>query len=231
MSSALELGFVIAPGVTQLDFTGAMQVLNPLPGARKHLVAATLDPVPTDCGFAVVPTTAFADCPKLDLVLVPGGSGRYIAQAVADDALLDFLAKAAGEARYVTSVCTGALILGAAGLLKGRRATTHWAYHDELARVGAIPVEARVVRDGNLFTAGGVTAGVDFGLVIAAELAGETTARTLQLINEYDPDPPFDGGRPERASPEMLAVIEKRMAGVREPMREALDRALARRAP
>jgi cyclohexyl-isocyanide hydratase len=229
MSGTLELGFVIAPGVTQLDFTGAMQILNPLPGARKHLVAATREPVPTDCGFSVVPTTSFADCPPLDVILVPGGSAGYVAQTAADEALLDFLARAAETARYLTSVCTGALILGAAGLLKGRRATTHWAYHDELARVGAIPTKARVVRDGSLFTAGGVTAGIDFGLTIAAELAGETTAKTLQLISEYDPDPPFDGGRPERASPEMLTVIEQRMAGMREPMRAALDRAMARR--
>jgi cyclohexyl-isocyanide hydratase len=228
MSDTFELGFVIAPGVTQLDFTGAMQILNPLPRARKHLVAASLDPVPTDCGFAVVPTTTFADCPPLDLVLVPGGSGRYLAQAVADDALLGFLAKAAGEASYVTAVCTGALILGAAGLLKGRRATTHWAYHDELARVGAKPVKARMVRDGDLFTAGGVTAGVDFGLTIAAELAGETAARACQLINEYDPAPPFDSGHPDRASPEVMALIEKRMAGAIGPLRDALDRAMAR---
>ena len=226
--AGFDCGFVIAPGVTQLDFTGAMQMLNPLPGARLHLVARTLDPVATDCGFAVTPTATFDDCPPLDLMLAPGGRPGYVESAIADAALLAFLVKQARTARYVTSVCTGALILGAAGLLKGKRATTHWAAHAELERVGAIPVKARVVRDGNLITAGGVTAGIDFGLVIAAEIAGETAAKACQLINEYDPAPPFDAGHPDRASDELMAVIAARMGDAMPSMRAALDRAMER---
>ena len=198
-----KVGFVLFPNVTQLDFTGPLQVLHRLPNAQTHIIAATMDPVPSDCGLGLMPTTTFQDAPDLDLLVVPGGFG--VEQAMADPMLIAFVKKQAGQARYVSSVCTGAFILGAAGLLRGRQATTHWAYHHLLAEVGAIPTQGRTVRDGNVFTGGGVTAGIDFALTIIAEIAGEPTARGIQLAIEYDPAPPFPGGHPN-TSPE--AVVQ-----------------------
>lgn len=204
----MEIGFVLFPNVTQLDFTGPLQVLHRLPGARVHVVAKTLEPVPSDCGLSLVPTTTFASCPQLDLLCVPGGFG--VEDAIVDAALMGFVKEQAKSARYVTSVCTGAFVLGQAGLLKGRRATTHWAYRALLREVGAEPVEARVVRDGNVFTGGGVTAGIDFAFVIAAEVAGEEVAKRIQLAIEYDPLPPFQSGSPSVASTALVASLEER---------------------
>ena len=181
--------FVLFPNVTQLDLTGPLQVLHRLPGATTHIVAKTLAPVASDCGLSLVPTTTFAECPPVDLLCVPGGFG--VDDAIADDETVDFVRAAGLRARYVTSVCTGAFLLGAAGLLRGKRATTHWAYHDLLPLVGAIPERARVVRDGNVFTGGGVTAGLDFAFVLAAEISGVEVAQSIQLALEYDPSPPF----------------------------------------
>jgi cyclohexyl-isocyanide hydratase len=152
---------------------------------------------------------------------VPGGFG--VEQAICDRRLVEFLRRRGAQARYVTSVCTGAFVLGAAGLLRGRRATTHWAYHALLGRVGAIPERARVVRDGNLFTGGGVTSGIDFALTLAAEIAGEAVARRIQLAIEYDPQPPFDSGNPDRAAPDVVAALDARY---RERLR-ALEEGLA----
>jgi cyclohexyl-isocyanide hydratase len=197
-----QIGFLLFPNVTQLDFTGPLQVLHRLPGSQTYIIAATLDPVPSDCGLSLVPTATYETCPQLDLICVPGGFG--IDSAMADPVFMDFLKTQAARARYITSVCTGALVLGAAGLLKGRRATTHWAYHHLLETTGAIPVNARVVRDGNVITGGGVTAGIDFGFTVAAELAGGDVARAIQLGIEYDPAPPFSGGHPTVASPQTL---------------------------
>jgi len=221
-----HIGFVIFPDLTQLDFTGPLQVLSRLPGWKAHIIAKTMDPVPSDCGLSLVPTATFADCPPLDALCVPGGFG--VDQAVEDEALLEFVRLQGQRAKYVTSVCTGAFVLGAAGLLKGKRATTHWAYHALLERVGAIPERGRVVRDGNLFTGGGVTAGIDFGLVLAEEIAGATTAQAIQLALEYDPAPPFDAGSPERASGDVLAVIGPRYAPRRTAFEAILDRVTAR---
>lgn len=204
----MEIGFVLFSNVTQLDFTGPLQVLHRLPDARVHIVAKTLEPVPSDCGLSLVPTTTFASCPQLDLLCVPGGFG--VEDAIVDEALMGFVKEQSRHARYVTSVCTGAFVLGQAGLLKGRRATTHWAYRALLREVGAEPVEARVVRDGNLFTGGGVTAGIDFAFVIAAEVAGEEVAKRIQLAIEYDPLPPFQSGSPSVASPALVASLEER---------------------
>lgn len=194
-----HIGFLIFPNLTQLDFTGPLQVLHRMPGAQCHVVAASLDPVPSDCGLSLVPTVTFETCPQLKMICVPGGFG--IDQAMADPVFMDFLKQQAKGAQYITSVCTGALVLGAAGLLQGKRATTHWAYHDLLAEVGAIPVAERVVRDGAVITGGGVTAGIDFGLTVVAELAGEEVARRIQLGIEYDPAPPFKSGHPSVAAP------------------------------
>lgn len=217
----MQIGFLLFPDVTQLDFTAPLQVLHRLPGATTHVVARTRDPVPSDCGLALVPTTTLAECPRLDMLCVPGGFG--VDHAIQDGATMDFVRRAGAEARYVTSVCTGAFVLGAAGLLRGKRATTHWAYHDLLPLVGAIPEQARVVRDGDTFTGGGVTAGIDFALTLAAEIAGDAVAQTIQLAIEYDPAPPFDAGAPDRA-PEAVA---ERMRTRYAPRRDAFRAALA----
>lgn len=184
----MEIGFVLFPNVTQLDFTGPLQVLHRMPGAKTHILAKTLDPVPSDCGLALVPTGTFAGAPKLDMICVPGGFG--VSQALSDSETIDFVRKAGTDARYVSSVCTGAFVLGAAGLLRGKRATTHWAYHHLLPIVGAIPEKARVVRDGDVFTGGGVTAGIDFALTVVEAIAGADWAHRIQLSIEYDPGPP-----------------------------------------
>ncbi|MEM9724996.1 MAG: DJ-1/PfpI family protein [Pseudomonadota bacterium] len=215
-----QIGFVLFPDVTQLDFTGPLQVMSRIPNTQTHIIAADLQPVPSDCGLGLVPTTTFAACPNLDVLCVPGGFG--VVGASQDAALVEFVARQAAQARYVTSVCTGAFVLGAAGLLKGRRATTHWAYRALLPEVGAIPAEGRVVRDGPLITAGGVTAGVDFGLEIAAELAGREAAEAIQLAIEYDPAPPFQSGHPDRASEAVLARVTPRYAASVEQYRAVL---------
>ncbi|MGC1914329.1 MAG: DJ-1/PfpI family protein [Pseudolabrys sp.] len=185
-----NIGFVIFPDLTQLDFTGPLQVLSRLPQSAT--------PVPSDCGLGLVPTHTFANCPPLDLICIPGGS-EGVAGIINDRETIEFVREQAGAAKYVTSVCTGAFVLGVAGLLKGRRATTHWAYTGLLPLVGATHEKARVVKDGNVITGGGVTAGIDFGLSVVAEIAGETLARKIQLGIEYDPAPPFDSGHPDKA--------------------------------
>lgn len=216
---AIEIGFVVFPRVQQLDLTGPYEVLALVPGSRVHLVAKSLAPLSSATGLVLTPTLDFAACPALDVICVPGGAG--VNPLMEDAETLDFLRRQAAGARYVTSVCTGALVLGAAGLLRGKRATTHWAAHDLLAAFGAIPIEGRVVRDGNLLTGGGVTAGIDFGLTLAAELTDEATAKAIQLHLEYAPAPPFDAGRPESASPEILAAARQRLAATRSE-REAI---------
>lgn len=219
----LEIGLLVFPRVQQLDLTGPYEVFASIPGARVHLVARARDPVASATGLVLAPTITFADCPQLDVVCVPGGAG--VNALMTDAETLDFLRRQAPGARYVTSVCTGALVLGAAGLLAGRRATTHWAAHDLLAAFGAVPVQGRVVRDGALFTGGGVTAGIDFALTLAAELVGEAGAKTIQLHLEYAPAPPFEAGRPESAAPEILAAARERLAASRRE-REAIVAAI-----
>ncbi|MBS0504061.1 MAG: DJ-1/PfpI family protein [Proteobacteria bacterium] len=205
----MQISFLLFPNVTQLDLTGPAQVLSRLPDARIELVARTLEPVPTDAGFALLPTATFETATRPDILCVPGGFG--VTGAMEDEATLVWLRKAAAEAQWVTSVCTGALVLGAAGLLQGYRATTHWASHDYLADFGAVPVKERVVFDRNRVTGGGVTAGVDFGLALVGAVAGEDHARFVQLSLEYDPAPPFDSGSPDKAD---AATLEKYKAMV-----------------
>jgi len=206
--SGHQIGFVLFPNLTQLDFTGPLQVLSRLPGATVHITAKTMDPVPSDCGLWMLPTVTFADCPQLDVICVPGGFG--VADLLNDDETLDFVRRQAEGASHVTSVCTGSFVLGAAGLLKGRRATTHWAYTGLLPLVGATHEKARVVRDGKIVTAGGVTSGIDFGLRLVAEIAGEEVAQMIQLGIEYDPAPPFDTGHPDRAPEAVKAALAGR---------------------
>jgi cyclohexyl-isocyanide hydratase len=192
-------GFLLFPYVTQLDLTGPAQILSRVPGAKVHLVWKDCEPVMTDVGFAIQPTTTFGDCPQLTVLCVPGGFG--IADQLTDEATLDFLRRQAAGARYVTSVCNGALVLGAAGLLAGYRSACHWLWRRYLPRFGATPVAARIVRDRNRISGGGVTAGIDFGLAVAAELAGEELARTLQLAFEYDHSRPSTAARRKRRVP------------------------------
>jgi cyclohexyl-isocyanide hydratase len=210
MAEPVQIGILLYPNVTQLDATGPAQVLCRVPGATLHMIWKTRDPVPTDAGFSIVPTTTFADCPQLDVICVPGGGGQVA--LMGDPETLDFLRKQAATARYVTSVCTGSLVLGAAGLLKGYKSACHWAWRDMLKDFGAIPVAERVVRDRNRISGGGVTAGIDFGLTVAAELAGEEVAKSIQLVLEYDPQPPFDSGSPEKAGVERVKRIRERLA-------------------
>jgi len=220
-----RIGFVLFPGLTQLDMTGPYEVLTRLPGAAIHLVWKDLAPVRSDRGLAIVPTDTFDTCPTLDLICVPGGPG--INDLLTDEETLSFIRHQAWGARYITSVCTGALVLGAAGLLQGKRATTHWMSHDLLAAFGAIPVQARVVTDGRLITGGGVTAGIDFGLAVIAELAGRDLAEAIELGLEYDPRPPFGTGSPERAGPELVARMQAMAARIQGVRIEQVRRAAA----
>ena len=226
MADTIHIGILLFPDVTQLDATGPAQVLSRVPGAKLHMIWKTLDPVPTDAGFSIVPTTTFADCPQLDVICVPGGGGQV--PLMSDPETLDFLRKQAATARYVTSVCTGSLVLGAAGLLKGYKSACHWAWRDMLPAFGAIPVAERVVRDRNRISGGGVTAGIDFGLTVAAELAGEEVAKSIQLVLEYDPQPPFDSGSPEKAGVERVKRIRERLSGMLETRSKANAEAAAR---
>jgi cyclohexyl-isocyanide hydratase len=216
---------MLFPRLTQLDFTGPFEVLHRIPGAQVHVIWKDLQPVPADSGLRILPTTTLVDCPPLDVVFVPGGVGQM--ELMTDAAILDFLEVQARTARYVTSVCTGALVLGAAGLLDGYDATTHWAYTELLPVFGARHVRKRVVVDRGRITAGGVTAGIDFGLRIAAEVAGEEVARTIQLHLEYDPEPPFRSGHPEVADPALVARTRDRLKPVLEERRAWCERAVA----
>lgn len=215
---SLSVGFLIFPDVQQLDLTGPYEVFATLPEGRVTLIGKTRDPVTASTGLRFTPDRDFAACPDLDVVCVPGGVG--VNALLEDGETLDFLTAVAPRTRFVTSVCTGALVLGAAGLLHGKQATTHWAALDLLAAYGAEPVEARVVRDGNLITGGGVTAGIDFALTVVAETLGRPAAEAVQLQLEYAPDPPFTAGDPRSAPPEVVATVRQRLA----PSRAARER-------
>jgi cyclohexyl-isocyanide hydratase len=219
-----NIGFVIFPDLTQLDFTGPLQVLSRLPQSATHIVAKSAAPVLSDCGLGLVPTHTFANCPPLDLICIPGGS-EGVAGIINDRDTIAFVREQAGGAKYVTSVCTGAFVLGVAGLLKGRRATTHWAYTDLLPLVGATYEKARVVKDGNVITAGGVTAGIDFGLSVVAEIAGESAARKIELGMEYDPAPPFDSGHPDKAPTLKSELLSARYDGFISMYRKRIEQA------
>lgn len=220
--SDFNVGFVIFPRLTQLDFTGPYEVLSRLstppstsapskfPDAKTHVIAKTMLPVLSDRALGIVPTCTFENCPPLDLICLPGGPG--VVEALADVETIDFIRRQGRRAKYVTSVCMGAFLLGAAGLLKARRATTHWAYVDLLPLVGARYGKGRIVRDGNVFTSGGVSAGIDFGFSVVAEIAGPEVAQALQLGLEYDPSPPFDGGHPDKAPEAAVALMVHRNA-------------------
>ena len=207
--SPTHIVFPLFAGVTQLDFTGPLQFLSRLPGAQIHIAAADMAPVATDSALSLLPTTGFADCAQADILCVPGGHG--VTAALHDPAMLGFIARQAASARWVTAVCTGTFLLGGAGLLSGKRATTHWAYRHLLPMVGANPTPGRVVEDGHIITAGGVTSGMDFALTLIAREAGEDVARAIQLALEYDPQPPFTAGHPDSAPAPVLAQLQARV--------------------
>jgi cyclohexyl-isocyanide hydratase len=222
MASQRRIGMLIFPRLTQLDMTGPYEVLARLPNTTVDLIARTRDPVTTDRGMRILPTVTYADCPPLDVVMVPGGPGQQ--DLMEDEAALEFLRKQAAGAKYVTSVCTGSLVLGAAGLLKGKRATCHWAAIDHLTLLGAIPVREHVVVDGHIVTGAGVTSGIDFALTLAAILEGEQVAREIQLQIEYDPAPPFNSGSPKTASPATIEAVKARSAKLNEERRTVATR-------
>lgn len=208
-----RIGLLAFPAMTQLDLTGPLQVFASLPGADVRVLWKTLDPIQTHGGLRLIPDTTLADCPRLDVICVPGGAG--VLALMDDPDILSFLRDRAEQATFVGSICTGALVLGAAGLLRGRKATTHWAWTDLLVPLGAIPTAGRVVRDGKFMTGGGVTAGIDFALTMVAELAGRDVAESIQLGIEYAPAPPFNAGTPDTARPQILAAVRERMSGTR----------------
>jgi cyclohexyl-isocyanide hydratase len=214
-----SVGLLLFPRLTQLDMTGPFEVFNRAPGAEVHLIWKTRDPVASDTGLAMMPTATFDDCPPLDVICVPGGPG--VAELMEDDAVLDFLRRQAASAKYVTSVCTGSMVLGAAGLLKGKRATSHWMSRPMLAAMGATPVAERIVMDGNTITGGGVTAGIDFALAIVGREFGQATAEEVQLGIEYDPQPPFSAGSPRTADPALVERVTAASAD-RQKQRQAI---------
>lgn len=211
---SFRFGILCFPSVQQLDLTGPYEVFASAQNTQVDLVWKSKAPVRASTGLWLTPDVTFDDAPEFDLICVPGGGG--VNPLLTDEETHDFVRAQAKTARFVTSVCTGSLVLGQAGLLTGKRAATHWNAMDLLERFGAIAVEERVVRDGNLITAGGVTSGIDFGLSVIAELMGQDEAETIQLSLEYAPAPPFDAGLPNRVRPEILAAARQRMARSRE---------------
>jgi len=222
----LQIGILLFPKVTQLDFTGPLQVFSSLPGTKVHLIWKRIEPVASDSVMMLTPTTTFADCPQLDVICVPGGFGTD--DMVNDEEMLAFLRRQAEGARYVTSVCTGSLVLGAAGLLRGYRAATHWTAIDYLPAFGAIPARTRVCIDRNRVTGGGVTAGIDLALTLVSMLVDQRTAEAIQLRPEYNPAPPFSSGSPDTAPQEVLELINQRIAPSQPRRAEAIARAAAR---
>jgi transcriptional regulator GlxA family with amidase domain len=225
-ASPIRIVFALFPGVTQLDFTGPHQVFSRLPGAEVILASREGGAIETD-GITFAGLRRLRDIERCDIICVPGGFGTTD-NAIADAEFLRELRRLASGARYITSVCTGSLALGAAGLLQGKRAACHWAWRDLLTAFGAIPDPGRVVRDGNVVTGGGVTAGIDFALTLVAEIAGPETAQAIQLGIEYAPAPPFDAGSPETAAPEILARVTERYAAGAAQRRAAVEAAAAR---
>jgi cyclohexyl-isocyanide hydratase len=226
MSKPLQIGIPIFPNVTQLDFTGPLQVFSSLPNTTIHLIWKRIEPVTTDTVLTITPTVSFADCPQLDVICVPGGAGTD--DMVNDVEMHDFLRAQAAAAKYITSVCTGSLVLGAAGLLNGYRATTHWTAMEYLGPYGALPTKTRVCVDRNRVTGGGITAGIDFALTLVSVMVGREMAEAIQLRLEYNPAPPFNSGSPDTASPEILARMNQWIEAGRERRSAANQRAAAR---
>ena len=210
-----QIAMLLYPGMTALDFAGPYHFLALMPGAKVHLVTNQPDlrPVPSDLGMAIQPTVTMADCPEdLTLLFAPGGLQGTLA-AARDPATIAFVRDRAQRAKYVTSVCTGSLILGVAGALRGRRATSHFSVVPMLSRFGAIPERRRVVKDGKVITGAGVSAGLDFGSALVAEIRGRPLAEFEVLLSEYEPEPPIRGGSPATARPQIKAFIDQALEG------------------
>jgi cyclohexyl-isocyanide hydratase len=222
----LNIGAVIFPGIDQIDFTGPFEVLSRLPDSTFHVIWKDKAPVRDRAGLILTPEMTFAEAPPLDVLVVPGGPGQE--RLMEDEAVLGFLRRQAAGARFVFSVCTGALLCGAAGLLRGVRATTHWAAFHLLRYFGAVPVDARVVVDGRVVSAAGVTSGIDGALTLAALLRGDTTARRIQLAIQYSPEPPFDSGSPATAPPEALTAEREAYREITEERSRTARRVAAR---
>lgn len=205
-----RIGFLLYPHMTQLDVTGPAQFLANMSGAELYFVWKDREPVLTDAGFSILPTATFGDCPQMDMICTPGGGGQ--AAAMQDPQVIDWLKGQGATAKYITSVCSGSLLLGAAGLITGYRTGAHWAYREYLSRFGATAEAQRVVKDRNRITGGGVTAGVDFALAVIEEIRGAEEAKAIQLLLEYDPAPPYDCGTPDRATPETIAAAKALLA-------------------
>jgi cyclohexyl-isocyanide hydratase len=224
--AAFQIGLLIFPKITQLDMTGPYEAFARIPGAKVHLMWKNLEPIISDTGMPLLPTVTLEECPDLDVICIPGGPGQV---DLMDDAeVIAFVRRQGLQARFVTSVCTGALVLGAAGLLKGYQATTHWASMDNLEHFGATPVATRVCVDRNRITGGGITAGIDFGLHLAGVLAGRETAERIQLFLEYTPEPPFNAGSPDTAPDAVLAALSAAIAPMLARRKEATLRAAER---
>jgi len=202
----LQIGFLIYPGVIQLDFTGPYQVLSFPPNTEVHLIWEDLSPIESNEGLVLTPTNTFSDCPPLDVICVPGG-GLGQLDVMKNNKALAFLKQQTNTAQYVTSVCTGSMILAAAGVLSGYQATCHWAFRDQLAALGVEVVPQRVVVDRNRITGAGVTSGIDFAFTLLGLLCDEETAKVTQLMMEYSPAPPFNAGTPEAAGKEVLNTL------------------------
>ena len=226
MAEPLQIGLLIFPRMTQLDMTGPFEVFARIPDVKVHLIWKRIEPVTSDSGMAILPTVTLDDCPPLDVICIPGGPVQV--DLMDDEAIISFVRRQGLQARYVTSVCTGALVLGAAGLLDGYQATTHWGSIDNLAHFGATAVNTRVCVDRNRITGGGVTAGLDFGLHLASVLAHRQTAERIQLFLEYTPQPPFTSGSPDTAPKEVLAKVSETIAPMLTRRKEATLRAAQR---
>lgn len=225
-SASTSIGLLLFPALTQLDLTGPFEVFARAPDTKVHLIWKNLELVVSDRGMAIQPTTTFDACPALDIICIPGGPGQI--NLMEDEEVLSFIRAKSKQAKLVTSVCTGSLVLGAAGLLEGYKATTHWASLDQLALLGAEPVNERVVRDRNRITGAGVTSGIDFALSVVSEMFGPDIAQNIQLHMEYDPAPPFDCGSPRSASEEQLKKAQQQVAPFIEKRRQATLKAAAR---
>ncbi|KAK9373993.1 class I glutamine amidotransferase-like protein [Lipomyces chichibuensis] len=221
-----RIGLVLFPRLTQLDLTGPVEVFGRMPEVEIVLLWKTLEPVPSDRGMCILPTCTFEDCESLDVICVPGGPGQV--QLMEDEDTLHFLRRIAPTCKFVTSVCTGSLVLGAAGLLSGYRATSHWSSIDQLSLLGAEPVSERVVRDRNRITGAGVTSGIDFALTVVAELAGADVSQEIQLQMEYDPEPPYQAGSPRSAPPAIVTSTREKLASFIARRREVTERAAKR---
>lgn len=225
-ASCTTIGLLLYPELTQLDLTGPYEIFSRAPDTQIHLIWKNCNLVVSDTGMAIKPTTTFSECPELDVICLPGGPGQI--NLMEDEDVLSFVNKQSENAGLITSVCTGALILGAAGLLEGYRATTHWAALEQLALFGATPVKERVVRDRNRITGAGVTSGIDFALNVVAELFGEEIAQDIQLFIEYDPAPPFACGSPGNAHPAQLRRALKQAEAFKEKRLKATQKAASR---